>query len=411
MFDARSLLEQLVRGGAQSQQAPQSQGGFGGLGDILGQLGQAMGQPGGAQPQNRHATEQPGGQMGGGLGDILGQLGKAMGQRGEATPSASDRPGASGGGLEEILRNMVPNDGGRSAQPGASAPQANGGGLADILGKITESLGQGGAGGKGGAAAGGGGLMDILGQVLGQATQGAREGAGRIDDATGASGHMRDAVGKATGKSPDELLAQLKELIQNNQLGAGAVAGGLGSVLLGTRTGRSLAVNALKLGGLALIGGLAYKAVQSYQQGRPLLDGQSADQNLAEAPRGSGFEASAVTNEAAALYIRAMIAAAASDGRIDASEQKKIIGGLTQAGLDAEAEAFLARELNNPASVDDLVRSVGTEAEAVQLYTAARISITLDTAEEHEFLVSLANGLGIDETLVSHIDAEARAVS
>ncbi len=410
MFDARSLLEQLVRGGAQSQQAPQSQGGFGGLGDILGQLGQAMGQPGGGQPQTRHAAEQPGGQMGGGLGDILGQLGKAMQQRGEAAPSAPDRPGASGGSLEDMLRNMLPSDGGRPGQPGASAPQAGGGGLADIFGKITESLGQGGAAGKGGGTAGGG-LMDILGQVLGQATQGVREGAGRIDGTTGASGHMRDAVGKATGKSPEELLAQLKELIQNNQLGAGAAAGGLGSILLGTRTGRTLAVNALKLGGLALIGGLAYKAMQNYQQGRPLIDGQGASPNLSEAPRGSGFEASAVTNEAATLYIRAMIAAAASDGRLDADEQKKIVGSLTQAGLDAEAEAFLARELNNPATVDDLIQSVGTEAEAIQLYTAARISIALDTAEEHEFLVSLANGLGIDETLVAHIDAEARAVS
>jgi uncharacterized membrane protein YebE (DUF533 family) len=325
-----------------------------------------------------------------------------MGQQGRNVAANDPRAPAAGqgGGLEDLLRNMLPG-GGQGGQPGQQ-----GGGLSDILGKIGEGMGQGKPGAPGGS------LMDVLGQILGQATQGVREGAGRIDDATGASRHARDAVGQATGKSPDELLAQLKELIQNNQLGAGAIAGGLGSILLGTRTGRSLAVNAAKLGGLALIAGLAYKAMQNYQQGRPMIEGgRGSTDTLVEPPRGSGFEPAAVTHDAAQLYIRGMIAAAASDGRIDAAEQQKLIAGLKQGGLDAGAEEFLANELNNPASVNDLVAAVSSPAEAVQLYTAARISIDLDTAEEHEFLTSLASGLGLDETLVSHIDAQARAVA
>lgn len=405
MFDARSLLEQLVRGGGQPQQGAQAtQGGLGGLGDILGQLGQAMGDQG--RPA---ASGQAGAQAGsGGLADILGRLGEAMGQgqsqspqSRQIAPSGEQPSSSSGNPLEDLLRNMLPGGGSGSGSVRNAAPTDQGGGLGDILGRMQEGLGKQGSGGQGG------GLMDILGQVFGQATQGVREGAGRIDDATGASRHARDAIGQATGKSPEDLLNQLKELIQNNQLGAGAIAGGLGSVLLGTRTGRSIAVSAAKLGALALIGGLAYKALQNYQQGRPLIAG--ADSDVAEAPHGSGFEASAVTNGAALLYIRAMIAAAASDGRIDAGEQQKIIGGLKQGGLEAGAEEFLANELNNPATVEDLVSGVSTEAEAVQVYTAARIAIDLDTAEEHEFLVSLAQGLGIDEALASHIDAQARA--
>lgn len=372
MFDARSLLEDLVRGAGQPQQAqaaqPQQAGGLGGLGDILGQLGQAMGQ------QGRPASPGQSGTQSGGLG-----------------------------GLEDILKNILPGAT-EAPRPGSAAPaQQGGGGLGDILGRIQESLGKPGQGGSGG------GLMDILGQVLGQATQGVKEGAGRIDDATGASGHMRDAIGRATGKSPDDLLNQLKELIQNNQLGAGAIAGGLGSILLGTQTGRSIAMSAAKLGALALIGGLAYKALQNYQQGKPLIDG--ADGPPQEAPQGSGFEAAAIGHDAALLYIRAMVAASASDGRIDANEQQKIIGSLKQGGLDAEAEEFLASEINNPASVSELVAAVRSPAEAVQVYTAARIAIDLDTAEEHEFLTSLAQGLGLDETLTAHIDAQARAAA
>ena len=362
MFDARRLLESLVRGAGQPQQQQQSQG-SGGLADLLGQLAQGLGQPAGAR--------------GAGTGAPAGGIGS----------------------LEDRLRNMAPQ---QTGQPGqAQAPVSGGGGLADILGKLQQQMGtQGGAGG--------GNLMDILGQVLGQATSGVKEGAQRVDQATGASGHARDAIGQATGKSPEDLLNQLKELIANNTAGAGAAAGGLGALVLGTQAGRALAGSALKIGALALIGGLAYKAVQNYQQGKPML-GPSEPMGLVEAPRGSGFEAGAVTNDAALLYIRGMIAAAAADGRIDAAEQQKIIGGLKQAGLDAEAEEFLANELNNPARAEELASAVGSQQEAVQLYTAARIAIDLDTQEEHQFLVSLARDLSLDDKLTAHIDAAARA--
>ena len=111
------------------------------------------------------------------------------------------------------------------------------------------------------------------------------------------------------------------------------------------------AASVAKVGALALIGGLAYKAFQNYQGGKPLVSGVTAPE---AAPKGSGFEPAAVTNESATLYIKAMIAAAAADGRIDNAEHAKIIGSLTQAGLDDGAEEFLANELNNPASIDDL---------------------------------------------------------
>ena len=372
MFDAKSILDALVRGGAPAD-PPRAAQGAGSADHILSELGRMLGPQAGA-----------GGEQG-------------------------------GGGLADILRQMVPQEpAGRSHAQGEPAPggSAGAGGLGEILGRLQEQLGggagsqQGGASGQGGHA--GGSLMDILGQVLGQATQGVKEGAQRVDDATGASGHMRDAVGKATGQSPDELLAQLKDLIAKNQLGVGAAAGGLGAVLLGTRTGRSITGKALKIGGLALIGGLAYKALQNYQAGRPLVGG-GQDGDVARAPAGTGFEPAAVTNDAATLYIRAMIAAAAADGRLDDAEQQKILGNLKQAGLERGAEDFLAAELNSPATVIDLARSVNSEQEAIQLYTAARIAIDLDAQEEHDFLAALARELALDGNLVAHIDATARA--
>lgn len=378
MFDARSLLEAVLRGaGPQSQATPQQQApGGGGLGDLLGELARNFGQPAGG---TRGAGASPGSGGMGGLEDLLRNLG------GQSASAPQAAPGGLGGG----------DSAGRS--PGGSGD----GGLGDILSNLQKQFG--GAGGPGG-----GNLMDILAQVFNQATTGVKEGAQRVDDATGASSRARDAIGQMTGKSPEDLLNQLKDLIANNKAAAGAAAGGIGAVVLGTQAGRALAGSVLKLGALALIGGLAYKAVQNYQQGKPLI-GPGQDLGLVEAPRGSGFESGAVTHDAALLYIRGMIAAAAADGRIDANEQQKIMGGLKQAGLDGQAEEFLANELNNPATATELASAVNSDQEAVQLFTAARIAVDVDNQQEHAFLVDLAQKLKLDGELVEHIDAAARA--
>ncbi|MFN0022969.1 MAG: tellurite resistance TerB family protein [Parvularculaceae bacterium] len=368
MFDAKSILESLVRGAAQP--APSQGQSGGGLADILGQI------LGGAQNQGASRGQpQGGGGLGGGLGDLLGELERSIQGKG-AQRSAVEAPNApSGGGLEDIL-----------------------GQLKDQLGKAGGAI-QGGSGGQGG-----GGLMDVLGQVLAQATQGVKEGAGKIDSRTGAS----DAFGKATGQNPADLLKQLQDLVRDNPLAAGGAMGGLGGLVLGTKTGRSIAGSAARIGALALIGGLAYKAFQNYQTGKPLITGAAPAES---APQGSGFEPAAVTNDAAQLYIRAMIAAAAADGRIDDAEQAKVIGGLKQAGLDAEAEEFLANALNNPVSPQDLAGAVSSPEEAIQVYTAARMVIEPDTRGEQQFLSSLATALGIDKKLAAHIDAATRSAA
>ena len=395
MFDAKSILEGLVRGAAPPAQQPQ---GGGGLGDILGQiLGGGAGQQRGGQSGG-----------GGGLGDILAEIGKMTNPKGGA-PQTGGQQG--GGGLADILAELQKQlgQGGQAQVPGprhaTEQPSGgSGGGLGDILGQLKDQLGKAGGAVTGGTG-GGGGLADILGQVLGQATAGAKEGATRIGEATGA----KDALGRATvGQSTEELLEKLKGLIRDNPIAATGAAGGLGGLVLGTQTGRAIAGSAARIGALALIGGLAYKAFQNYQAGKPLITGASPPE---AAPAGSGFEPAAVTNESATHYIRAMIAAAAADGRIDGAEQAKIITSLKQGGVDSGAEEFLANELNNPATAQSLADSVESPEEAIQLYTAARIAIEPDSPHEKQFLGALAAALGIDAKLAAHIEATTRSAA
>ena len=421
MFDARSILDILLGGpgpqrrpGAPPAEAERFR-------DLLGQLGTQRGAPRqappvppqelptgptGRMPMPERTGPAPGGPGGGAtLEHLLRQIlaGRQPGPGG-GQPAGPDVRPVPPGGLQDLLRELL--EGGRGGpQPG--------------LQRLVGDAGEGGAASRGGDAneppasqVNEASILEALKRALGQATEGAREGAARIDEATGVSGKAREAIGKATGQTPEELLAQLRELASRNTLATGAALGGLGALVLGTRAGRSLAAGAMRLGGLALIGGLAYKAFQNYQRGKPILLGRTGEPPaLAAAPEGSGFEPGAVSHEAAQRYIRTMIAAAAADGRIDAAEQQKIRGGLQQAGIADATQQFLAAEIANPATPAELAAGVASPEEAVQMYTAARLAIDLDSNEEHVFLTSLAEELGIDDALAAQVDAAARATA
>lgn len=295
------------------------------------------------------------------------------------------------------LLNALISAGSQVASNAGQKPGPDGqpsGGLAGMLGNLASQV----QGQAGGAA---GGIGGIIGSVLGQATQGLQDAANR----SGASQKATEMLGQATGgKSPADIMAQAREMLGNNPGASAAVLGTLGALVFGTSAGRGVAASAAKLGGLALIGGLAYKAYQNYSAGKPMI---ATDTAVLPAPEGSGFEAGIASNETAILFIRAMIAAAAADGTIDEAERHAIVGGLTEAGFDPEANTWLENEMANPASVDDLVEGATSAELQAQVYTAARLAINPDKPSEKDFLAGLAASLGLDAELVANIDAAA----
>ncbi|MGH1417853.1 MAG: tellurite resistance TerB family protein [Hyphomicrobiaceae bacterium] len=327
---------------------------------------------------NQRSAKPSASRGGGDLGSILGQLLPGL----ETKSDTNDKGGL--GGLEDMLKNVLGEPSIKDAGNSSSSKTSESG---DALG----------------------GLGDLLGQVLEQGTSGVKEGAGKVNDATGVGDVLNDLVAKyGGGRTTDELIAQAKEIMAENKLGTGAALGGLGALILGTQSGRSVAMSAAKIGALALIGGLAYKAYQNHQSGRPLITTQVDPE---PAPDGSGFEADATSNDDAVLYVRAMIAGAGADGRIDTTEQKSILAGLSKSGLNSQAEEFIANEMNDPASASDLAAHVRTPEQAVKVYTAARIAINPDTHAERGFLRELATRLGIEQGLAEQIDAAARNVA
>ena len=146
------------------------------------------------------------------------------------------------------------------------------------------------------------------------------------------------------------------DLAKRNPLATGAIA----AVLLGTGAGRALTGSALKLGGLAAIGGLAYTAYKNYQSGgqpAPAGDG-AAEPEVLPPPKDTGFHPEDIEQgevEFALVLVRAMIAAARADGHIDDAERSKIFERLQMSGLNSDAAEFIDNELARPIDVDSIV--------------------------------------------------------
>jgi uncharacterized membrane protein YebE (DUF533 family) len=254
-----------------------------------------------------------------------------------------------------------------------------------------------------------GGFAAVIGAVLGQAASGLKDAARDVEARTGVATKANEMLTQATGgRSAGDLLAQARELASQNKLATGAAIGGLAGLLLGTGAGRGIAATTAKLGGLAVIGGLAYKAYQNYQAGKPLVD---LGGNLEPAPPESPFGNTSDPEQdsrTASLIVRTMIAAASADGAVDEAERRLIVGGLAQAGIDADAAKLLDKEFARPASVEELVAETPSPEVGMQVYTAARLAVDPDQPSEKRFLERLAAGLKLQPDLVRNIDAAAR---
>lgn len=170
---------------------------------------------------------------------------------------------------------------------------------------------------------------------------------------------------------------------------------------------------AIKLGGLAAIGGLAYKAYQNYKAGNAPEQAPAAGQpELLPPPADTGFHPSQAPqgeDEFTLTLVRAMISAAKADGHIDDEEREKIAGKLKLAGVGSDAEKFLLAELDSPLDLDTLVAGAKTDEQKLELYTASRLTIDPDTRAERGYLDLLAGRLGLPDALVDHVEATVSA--
>src|SRR5262245_64059753 len=154
-----------------------------------------------------------------------------------------------------------------------------------------------------------------------------------------------DERGNAFGensRSSGGVMDRVSNYARENPMLTGGIAGGLAGLLVGRGFGGDL----LKYGGMAVIGGLAYKAYRDYQasqQGGAPPAGYGDAGAFTPAPADSPFAPANAPQgqmQLAEVLIVAMIAAAKSDGHIDAEERGRIYQRLEEGGLQPEEVAF-----------------------------------------------------------------------
>jgi len=214
-------------------------------------------------------------------------------------------------------------------------------------------------------------------------------------------------------------------------LGAGAVG------MLGSKQGRKMAKTALKLGGIAAVGALAYHAYTRYKAG--VADGGAAPgatsraasiaaplpaavaaasgepRELPAPPAGSGFVPDEADREAVqtvgVTLLRAMIAAAKADGEIDSTEGQRLFAEMERHGLDPEERAFLVRELSRPVDLESIVGAARTPQLAAEIYAASAMAIEVSNPSESAYLQLLASRLRLEPGLVAELNRTVAAGS
>jgi uncharacterized membrane protein YebE (DUF533 family) len=140
---------------------------------------------------------------------------------------------------------------------------------------------------------------------------------------------------------------------------------------------------------------------------------QPAEADLVPAPEGSAFmpaKNNLAEHEALGLtLVRAMIAAARADGRLDAKESRTIYQRIESLGLDPENQALLVAEMGHPVDMDAIVKSATSPEVAAEIYVASMLAIDVDTADEKSYLAMLAARLKLPPELVTELNRQVES--
>ena len=215
---------------------------------------------------------------------------------------------------------------------------------------------------------------------------------------------------------------------RRRSLGTSAMLGGLGYRRRPIIGGKA---------GLAALGYMAYQAYQDHQSrtaGRTgsaaastssggiggmvrdiadqITGSGSSQAGTAGAAAGDGAEdlrdderaAESFSDQTALLLIRAMIAAAYSDGAMSNEERQHIMKEIDEAGADAEDRRVMEREIANPRPLDELLAQVNDEETAEEFYLASRAAVDGEADANRSYLEEVRRRLGLSEQQAAEVE-------
>jgi len=194
--------------------------------------------------------------------------------------------------------------------------------------------------------------------------------------------------------------------------GKGTLTGGALGLLLGSRRGRKVGGSALKMGGVAALGLLAYKAFTQWQSQ------QQAAQPTGAAPAASPTLPQTVNllppplaEIHAQAMLKAMIAAAKCDGHMDDRERSLVQAELQRLDADPALQRWTETELQRPLDPAEVAQAATTPEIAAEMYLASLLVADETTTMERLYLDELARQLKLPDGLKRELEQQALAAS
>ena len=182
--------------------------------------------------------------------------------------------------------------------------------------------------------------------------------------------------------------------------GGAALAGGALGLLIGNKAGRKMGGKVLTYGGLAVLGTLAYKAYQNYQQ-------QAANpQNNPIKPLDS-LPPGEVETHCKVLLI-SLIAAAKADGHIDDRERNLIDSEVAKFTKEPEVQQWFTNELKKELDPAEVAKHATDKRLASEMYLATLIVLDQQNFMEKSYLDELARQLQLPPDLQSELKKQAQ---
>ena len=200
-----------------------------------------------------------------------------------------------------------------------------------------------------------------------------------------------DALGKQSSN-----IKSSSNSSQLKTLGAGAIGGGLIGMLMGSKKSKKMAKKmgsgALKIGGAAALGALAYKVYNDWQSKQ---DTQGVNET---------FDPD--DNKHAKLILKAMICAAKADGHVDQQEMARIEQALTEMGADDHVRQLVHQELHKPLDPAEIARLATSPQQASEIYLASLIVADEQNFMEKAYLQELAKQLNLSPEVTHQLEAQ-----
>jgi uncharacterized membrane protein YebE (DUF533 family) len=196
-----------------------------------------------------------------------------------------------------------------------------------------------------------------------------------------------------------------------DKFGTGAAAGGVLGLLLGSKRGRSMGGTALKYGSIAALGAVAFKAYNHWQaqQAQQQTPQSGTASTTSATERSIPLLAAPAAEAHSQALLKAMIAAAKSDGHLDEREQGLIHTELDRQQADAQERRWMEEELRRPLDPAEVARAATTPELATEMYLASLLMTDDTTFMERAYLDELARQLQLAPGLKAELESQARA--